>query len=545
MHLSILEGALGGIGLFLLGMKLMSDGIRSIADDRVRSTLLKVTSNRYLSLLFGILMTLAVSSGSAAVIFAVGLLNGGVLNVFQALCVLSGILLGSSLSLHLHLIPYSLFSGFFILGGFIVKYFFSNRRLVHYGTLLLGIGLLFFGLSLLEGSYRPINESHPLQDLMREMLYGSTFMAALFGAIVSFLVQSSQSTISIIASLEKSSSMVSSLSFAMSCGGMLGMSTIGLLASVGGKYVARRVAMFLMLVTLMVCLLLIIFSQTGADISHEVASLFAGMDRRNVLSWGYTISCSLAALILFVSAGPFSRFLHKSETNANGSRAGGLQPTAGYLDRRILATPPIALEQARKEVQRMATVATWMYADVLAILSDFDARRVETIRQHEQLLDSLNSEITSFLAELSKNASGPDLLYEVPGLIQIVSALEHIGDASEDILDCTLDRKESGIIFSQDAMNDLTTFAEHVGYIIAKSEKFVSSGENYNRDDLHRIKARTRQLHEQIKESHISRICSGVCPPRSAILFQEMESSCMRIAELCLNIMGVQFRRPE
>lgn len=544
MHLGILEGALGGIGLFLLGMKLMSDGIRFIADDRIRSVLSQVTSNRYLSLLFGISMTLAVSSGSAAVIFAVGLLNGGVLNVFQALCVLSGVLLGSSLSLHLHLIPYSLFSGFFILGGFIVKYFFSNRRLVHYGTLLLGIGLLFFGLSLLEGSYRPINESHPLQDLMRGMLYRSAFMATLFGAIVSFLVQSSQSTISIIVSLEKNSSMISSLSFAMSCGGMLGMSAIGLLASVGGKYVARRVAMILMLVTLMVCLPLIIFSQTGADISYEVAALFDGLDRRNVLSWGYTISCSLAALILFVSAGPFSRLLHKTEANTNG-RAGGMQPAAGYLDRRILITPPIALEQARKEVQRMATVATWMYADVLAILSDFDARRVETIRQHEQLLDSLNSEITSFLAALSKSASGPDILYEVPGLMQIVSALEHIGDVSEDILDCTLDRKATGIIFSQDAMNDLIAFAEQVGYILAKTEKFISSGENYNRDDLHHIKTRTRQLYDQIKESHFSRISSGVCPPRSAILFQEMSSSCMRIAELCWNILGISFRRTE
>jgi phosphate:Na+ symporter len=338
--------------------------------------------------------------------------------------------------------------------------------------------------------------------------------------------------------------MVSSLSFAMSCGGLLGMSAIGLLASVGGKYVARQVVRFLMMVTLFVCLPLLIFSQTGADISYEVAALFDNLDRRNVLSWGYTISCTIAALVIFVSAGPFSRFMHKTETNTNG-RSGGMQPAAGYLDRRILTTPPIALEQARKEVQRMATVATWMYADVLAILSDFDARRVNTIRQHEQLLDSLNTEITSFLAALSKSASGPDILYEVPGLIQIVSALEHIGDVSEDILDCTLERKESGVVFSQEAMNDLISFAEQTGSILAKTEKFVLSGENYNREDLHHIKARTRLLYDQIKESHFSRICSGVCPPRSAILFQEMSSSCMRIAELCWNIMGIPFRRIE
>lgn len=544
MPLSILEGALGGIGLFLLGMKLMSDGIRSIADDRIRNILSQVTSNRYASLLFGMFMTLTVSSGSAAVVFTIGLINGGVLSVYQALCVLAGVLFGAALSLHLHLIPYSLFSGFFILGGFLLKFFSRNRRRAHYGTLLLGIGLLFFGLSLLEGSYRPINDNHPLYGLMNGMLYRSTVMAALLGSMVSFLVQSSQSTISIIASLEKSSSMPAALSFAMSCGGMLGMSALGLLASVGGKYVASRVAMLLMLITLTVCLPLLFFSQSGAETSYEIAALFGNLDRKAVLSWGYTISCSLAALLLLVSAGPASRMLRTFETNTNG-RSGGMQPTAGYLDRRILTTPPIALEQVRKEVQRMAAVVSWMYADVLAILSDFDARRVETIRQHEQLLDSLNSEITSFLAALSKSASGPDIIFEVPGLIQVVSALEHIGDVSEDILDFTLDRKEAGIVFSQEAMGDLVSLAEQVSYILAQAEKFILSRDVYDKDDLHQLKARTRQLYDQIKESHFSRICSGVCPPRSAMLFQEISSSCMRVAELCWSIMGVQLRRSE
>lgn len=544
MPLSILEGALGGIGLFLLGMKLMSDGIRSIADDRVRNVLLQVTANRYLSLLFGAAMTLAVSSGSAAIVFTIGLINGGVLNVHQAVCVLAGVLLGTSVSLHLNLIPYSLLSGFFILGGFLIRYLSRNRRLVHYGTLLLGIGLLFFGLSLLEGSYRPINNRHPLYDLLNGMLYESKILATLFGTAVSFLVQSSQSTISIIASLEKNRSMGFSLSFAMSCGGMLGMSAIGLLASFGGKYVANRVALILMLAAVSVCLPLSIAASAGADLSSELAAFFGHPDRRAILSWGYSIPCTLTALILFFSAGPASRMLRSSETSSAG-RAGGIQPAAGHLDRRILSTPTIALEQARKEVQRMAAVVTWMYADVLALLSDFDARRVQTIRQHEQLLDSLNTEITSFLAALSKSASGPDIMFEVPGLIQVVSALEHIGDVSEDLLDCTLDRKQGGVVFSADAMRDLIALAEQVAAVIATMEKFVSSRENYNRDDLHHLKARTRQLHDQIKEAHFGRICSGVCPPRSAVLFQEMTSCCMRIAELCWNVMGIQIRRSE
>src|ERR1035437_9265308 len=156
MPLGMLEGALGGIGLFLLGMRLLSEGIRSAADDRVRDIFRQVTSNRYLSLLFGTLMTLAVSSGSAAVIFTIGLFNGGILSAYQAICVLSGVLLGASLSPHLQVITYSLISGPLILCGVLLKFFSRKRRRTHLGTLLLGIGLLLLGLSLLEGTYNPI-----------------------------------------------------------------------------------------------------------------------------------------------------------------------------------------------------------------------------------------------------------------------------------------------------------------------------------------------------------------------------------------------------
>ncbi|MEI6207615.1 MAG: Na/Pi symporter [Desulfuromonadales bacterium] len=543
MPFSLFEGALGGIGLFLLGMRLLSDGIRSVADDRVKNVFRQLTSNRYLSLLFGILMTLAVSSGSAAVIFTIGLLNGGILNVYQALCVLSGVLLGASLSLHLQVIPYSLISGPLILCGVLLKFFSRKRRRAHLGTLLLGIGLLLLGLSLLEGTYRPFDD-HPLYDFGNGMFYRSTFMATLFGSIVSFLVQSEQSTISIIASLEHIRPIDGSLSFAMTCGGVMGMAVMGGLASVGGKFTARRIAMLLMAVTLLTCVPLLIFAKTGSALSQTLASYIAESDRESVLSWGFTISGSITALVLFAIGGPASRLLLILETNAGG-KSGALQSCAGYLDRRILSTPPIAIEQARKEILRMAGIVSFMHADVRDIMTDFDARKVEIVRQHEQVLDSLNTEITSFLAALSNTAISPEINYEIPGLIQVVLTLEHIGDVCEDILDCILSRKESGILFSEEAMNELIIMSKLVGRIVADVEKVLKTGEFNDRNELHYSKSVTRNQFEKIKQSHYERICSGSCQPRSAMLFQELSSSFMRITELCWNIMGMQLRRPE
>ncbi|MDD5284253.1 MAG: Na/Pi symporter [Desulfuromonadaceae bacterium] len=543
MPFSLLEGALGGIGLFLLGMRLLSDGIRTVADDRVRNVFRQVTSNRYLSLLFGTLMTLAVSSGSAAVIFTIGLLNGGILSVYQAICVLSGVLLGASLSLHLQVIPFSLISGPLILCGVLLKFFSRKRRRAHLGTLLLGIGLLLLGLSLLQGTYRPIG-NHPLYDFGNGMFYSSTFMATLFGSIVSFLVQSEQSTISIIASLENIRPIDQHLSFAMTSGGVMGMAVMGGLASVGGKFTARRVAILLMLVTLLTSIPFLIFAQAGSALSNTIASLMAATDRISVLSWGFTISGSITALLLFAIGGPASRLLLILETAAGG-KSGAMQSCAGYLDRRIISTPPIAIEQARKEIIRMAGIVSYMYADVRGIVTDFDARKVETVRQHEQVLDSLNTEINSFLAALSNSAISPEINYEIPGLIQVVSTLEHIGDVCEDILECIMSRKESGIIFSEEAMNDLVAMAKSVNYILADAEGVLKTGESGDRTELHQSKNDIRNQFEKIKQSHYERICSGSCHPRATMLFQELSSSFIRIAELCWNIIGTQLRRPD
>jgi len=540
MTFSSFEGALGGIGLFLLGMRLMSEGIRSVADERVRQFVVRMVSNRFFSLLFGIVMTFAVSSGSAGIIFTIGLLNGGVLTPYQSICVFAGVLLGSALSLHLHIIPYSLLSGPLILAGFIGKYYFRSRRLVHCATLLLGIGLLFLGLSLLEGSYQA-RDHNLLYDLGHGLLNRSAATATFFGAVVAFLVQSAQSTISIISGLEPEAATVSVFAFSMSCGSLVGMAAMGLLSAVGGNTTTRRIAIFFAGVALLVNVPLILFAAEGTELSRMFAAFMGRSDRHSILSFSYTLPCLLASLILLITAGWVSRANKTIESSSSGG-IGAMPAAAGYLDHRILSTPSIALEQARKEIYHMVGVVTCMFADVRSILSDFDARRAETIRQRENLLDTLNSEITSFLAALSNSAQRLECMFEIPALIQVVSGLEHIGDASEDILNCTLSRKESGILFSDEAMEDILSLAEHVGSLLSQAENVVVSGVPFSPDELHASKHRARGRFDQIKQSHFERISAGVCPPRSAMLFQEILSSLIRISEICWSIMAIRTR---
>jgi len=545
MPLSLIEGALGGIGLFLLGMRLMSDGIRTVADARIRRIFSRFTSNRLYSLLLGTAMAMAVNSGSAAVVFTIGLVNAGVLNAFQAMSVLGGVLIGASLTLHLHIIPYSLIATPLVFIGVLLKFFARRRRLSNFGDLLLGVGLLFLGLTLLEGSYRPIGH-HPFYEVFRGIFYRVTIMSALFGAIVSCLVQSASSSISIIATLMHNHQINAIMSSAMVAGGLVGVAIMGNLASLGGNFISRRVATVFLTLTLAVALLFVLLSpQLEGAIMSGLSNLEGSDDTPLItrLSWLHSVASLFAALCAVVLSGPVSRLLSAAEADGHANGTDSAQPCASYLDLRIINTPTIAIEQARKEVLRMMHVTSFMYADIREILFDFDSRRAETIRQHERVIDSLNHEITSYLALLSRSTKSAEISYEIPGLLQTVSVLEHIGDRCEEVLNIIVIRKEAGVVFSDAAMDDLKTMIKVVGDVMSTMEDVVRSGRRLDTEALHQLKQTTRERFEQVKQAHFERISSGVCPPQAMMLFNDMESAITAIAELSWSILGMQVRR--
>ena len=545
MPLSLIEGALGGIGLFLLGMRLMSDGIRTVADSRVRRIVSLLTSNRFYCLLFGTVMAMAVNSGSAAMVFTIGLINGGVINAFQAMGVLGGVLVGTTLTLHFHLIPYSLIATPLVFTGVLLKFFARRRRYANAGDLLLGVGLLFLGLTLLEGSYRPIDH-HPFYELFNGVFYRLTAMAAVFGALVSFLVQSAPSSIAIIVSLMNIHYVTAAVSSAMVAGGIVGFAAMGVLASLGSNQISRRVARVFLALCSVICLLFVVFSPVLVNTLVPELSEITGADVTYLtvrLSLLHSLACLLTAAVAVALCGPVSRLLATADAADHSHGMDSAQPCASYLDQRVINTPTIAMEQARKEIVRMIGVASFMFADVREILFDFDARRAETIRQHERVIDSLNHEITSYLALISRTTKSPDISYEIPGLLQTVSALEHIGDRCEEVLDGTVERKETGIVFSAAAMDDLRQLIDTVAEVMTVTEETVRNGETVDAGELHRIKQSVRSRFDRSKETHFERISSGVCPPRAMLLFNDISAAIAGIAELCCGILATRTRR--
>lgn len=549
MPLSLFEGALGGIGLFLLGMRLMSDGIRTVANDRIKGVLAAITSNRIYSLLFGVVMSLTLNSASAAVMFTIGLVNGGVLTAFQALNILAGVLIGSSLNLHFNVIPYSLVATPLVFTGVILKFFARRRRYANSGDLLLGVGLLFLGLYLLEGSFRPF-ASHPLYTFIGNIFFNNSFLSLIFGGIISCLVQSTHSSISVISTLVISRHLSTIIAFTMVLGGFAGVAAMGCLASITGKFISRRIALTFLTITISAALLLAAVTPFLVDILQRsnTPEMRTGLQLPtnllySQLIWIHTVASLLMAGFITVFSGYLSRML--AATVRDSGKISASQTYASYLDARILNTPILAVEQARKEITHMMSVTSYMYADTREVLFDFDARRVDTIRQHEQVLDSLNHEITAFLAVLARSSNSPEINFDIPGLIQTVTDLEHVGDHCEEILDLIIVRKEEGIIFSDSAMHDLKVFIDVINATFALTENCVTYGHRPDDNVFHESKHTVRSAFIQMKQAHFERISTGVCPSRSALLFMELSSAFMGIAGLCWNIMAAQRRSSE
>jgi phosphate:Na+ symporter len=324
----------------------------------------------------------------------------------------------------------------------------------------------------------------------------------------------------------------------MSLGGIVGVASIGVLASSGGTSVSRKIAALFLGITLLVILPVMLASPLLLELIEDrfnlpVESYF------EKITWIHTAASILTAIVASALSGVASRF-----PGARDERGGVVpQPCASYLDTRIINTPTLAIEQARKEIARMISVTLFMYSDLRGIISSFDSRRAAAIRQHEDVLDALTHEITSFLALLAHSSSNPETSYEIPGLLQTVTDLEHIGDRTVEILDCIIERKEANLYFSNAAMDDLKRLTDLVGNLLGQIQIATEAEENFGQEELHSRKNEARAIFEKIKQAHYERICGGVCSPRTAMIYNEITDSFIRITELCWNIMAVQGRK--
>lgn len=554
MPLSFLWEALGGLGLFILGMKFMSEGLQRIAGERVRRSVEKITGNRLSAALMGSCLSSLLQSSSAASIIVVGFINAGLISLYQALGVLLGTGIGATLAIQFIAFKVSFYSLPIIFVGVLLKFFCRRRRWVYVGDMLLGAGLVFLGLHTMETGFVPLSESTIVKGFHNHF-FSSRISAVLLGAALTFLMQSSSAAIGLIIALAGSGMISFSAGAAMVVGDVIGTSIITAIASINGTLAAKRTAVIFFIMNVFAVILVLIFFPLFLKLVHLISpgdaeALISGGNiiaqgnvdvRPNMarhLANAHTVFSFLCVLIFL----PLIGFFTRSAKNILPDRDGAMdtEPRPKYIDSRVINTPPIALLQARNEIRRMADIVGSMFDELSSQFFKYDAKRNTRLKQKEEVLDILQREISGFLVMLSRQPLNASVSMQIPIMLHDIASLEHMGDQVEIIVKCLARKKEERILFSGAAMTELRNLSARVAEVVHLAVSSLVNS-NFSTDiEIQPMKDSLKELQETMKNNHMKRLTAGRCTILAGVLYGDMANGFMKIAEYASDIIEAE-----
>jgi len=543
---SYITEALGGLALFIYGMRTMSEGLQKVSGERLRRVLEKGTGNRLTAPLIGSCLASILQSGSAASVLVVGFVNAGLLSLYQALGVLLGTGIGTTLAIQFIAFRVSALALPAITIGVLLSFFSRSRKLSELGGLLLGVGFVFFGLSILEGASLPLGQSAMFASLQGDLV-SIRLMAVLMGALLTFVVQSGSAAIGIVIALASGGVLTYDASIAMVIGEVAGAALIPLIASIGGSQAAKRaVIIFLAISGAAITMALVFFPVflravnffSPGDLSalhhSSTPQLAAQAVRSSVarhLANAHTIF-TVASAVIFL---PLIGFLARSAETYLPTRRSESEARPRFIDVRVLKTPTIALAQAWIELGRMGSVASSMFADLVSQFNAYNPKLAASVREKELVLDVLHRDMSQFLIALSRETLSLERAVEIPVMLQLVNDIELVGDQTEAVLNYLVRKKEERLRFSSSAMDELKRFAGKVAQALLLCEGVLRGEEAVG---LAELRLEIASLEEELQKSHLRRLKSGKCNIVAGLLYGDMIASFSKIAQLSYTIIA-------
>ena len=542
MNQTLIFGLLGGLGLFLFGMKTMSEGLQKVAGSRIRKILAALTTNRFIGTLVGIAVTAMVQSSSATTVMVVGFVNAGLMTLVQSIGVILGANIGTTITAQLIAFKITQYALPAIGIGAGLKLFSKSRKWSYIGEIILGFGILFFGLSIMKHAFDPVRGSQEFQQIFL-MVGDNHLLGVLIGAVLTIIVQSSSATLAITLALATSGLLTFEASVALILGENIGTTITANLAAIGTNLAARRTALahFLFNVFGVAYMLLLFPYFTGIVVSMTESFVGGPADlvirtQEQAMQYGGTIGdkpfiaryianthtlFNVVNTIIFL---PLVGILAKLTTMIIRGKDEEGDFNLKYIDNRVLNTPPIALGQARSETRRMAYVALQCLDETVLYLTDFDNKRLSGLQKREEFLDLMQKEIMDFLVALSQKSISQDTSHEVASLMHMVNDLERIGDHCENLWRLEQKKQDQKIIYSETAMEGLNEISSHtrnfLAYVVAKMEPGSTLEGTLEQSQI--MEDIVDELESGLRNNHITRLNTGECAVLPGLVFIDM-----------------------
>ena len=525
----------GGLGLFLYGMHMMSEGIEKAAGAKLRSILEFFTRNTFSGLIVGIIFTAIIQSSSACTVMVVSFVNSGIMDLFQAIGVIFGANIGTTVTSQLVSFDLAAYAPIFVLAGVIMMLFIKKSIPVQkIGEILAGFGILFLGLTNMSAAMGTLKEIPNALEMFASV--SNPIMAIILGTVVTAIVQSSSVTVSIILLMANQGLLDLPTCVYMVQGCNIGACTSALLSSIGGKKDARRAALIHLLFNVIGTIIVIIFLLFGMDFFINTVLGISGGNKGRFVANAHSIFKIAQVIILF----PFSKFIVKltrviipGEDEEVSYRE---QFRLEYIGGNHVFSPATAVVDVTKELERMAYLASENLNRGMNALITLDRDDIDEVYSVEENINFLNHAITDYLVKISQTNLPVEDAKNIGGLFHVVNDLERIGDHAENMADAARIRIESGCSFSGESIKEMTVLLEKVNLMVQNAVKMFKNNSQELLDEIVKIEDEVDKDEKKFQQNHVDRLTRSECNPEAGMLFSDVISGLERVADHATNI---------
>lgn len=531
MTIAQILSLLGGVGLFLFGMSIMSTGLKNSCGDNLQVILEKATTNKAVAVFVGLLMTVLVQSSSATDVMVIGFVNSGMMTLAQAIGVILGANIGTTITAQITAFNIATFTPFILFIGAVMYLFMKKDLVKHLGSFFMGFGMLFQGITIMKAAIAPLAQSVVFKNFLAGLT--NPFVALVFGIAFTALLQSSSSSTVIFQAFVAQGILDYNVAVYLVIGAAIGSVTPNLLASLTANRNGKRSAILNLLFNVIRAAVIVVvinitpllswIQSTSTDPARQIANT-------------HTIFAIIAVLIIF----PFTDYIIKltymfipelpDETRAAEDRQ------LVFMTQVNNVPPNMAIHQAQLEAARMGAIAAENFEKAIDCFFDYSPEKVEDVEQREETVNILNHSIQDAMVKLQALNLTPAMLRRISAITIAVTDMERISDHAENIIEYATRMKNKKTKLSKKAAKELKEMADNSMEEVELAIDIFTSEKYESLDAIEKLEKKVDKQEKQLINHHVERLMENKCEPIAGVIFSDMVTDLERCADHAINI---------
>ncbi len=547
--IAMILSLLCGVALFMYGMALMGDGLKSVAGDKLESFLYRMTNTPIKGMLLGTAVTSVIQSSSATTVMVVGFVNSGMMKLFQAIGIIMGANIGTSITGWILCLSYiegtggitkllssSTIAAVAAISGTLLRMLSKHSAKKNLGNILLGFAILMTGMQMMSAAVSPLRESRAFTEAVT--MFSNPFLGILLGIGMTAILQSASASIGILQALSVTGIITFSTAFPIILGIGVGASCPVLISAIGANKNGQRSAIVYLLINLFGMLLWGVgFYAVNAAVHFSFMDMTVGPVMIALVNSVFRI---VTGILLFPFIGAIEKFVcFLIKDSAEDLEDMKDNADFDLLDERFLVSPALALAQSSRVIMGMAGKVRKNVERSLSLISGYSAKKFEKVQRKEDLIDKYESKLGAYLMALTKKEMNSQQTRQVTADLRVIGDLERIGDYASGISHITNQINEDGIKFSPDAMKDLDVTVQAEQEIVSETVRAYRENDLETAMRIKPLSAAISSLCEILRARHIGRLSRGECDMLQGAAFTELLNCFERIGSHCVAISGM------